>query len=263
MLKEKLQNNQYSHIRPKQTKLVAVDLLDEAENDTDTKLHSPQPNELVEASNSIKISRGRNHKDERRSLSYSPLYSIDEMLSADGLLIRRSWRSLIYHWALFPVLGFLAVFLSDTLPWSVLENLFLFGNQGLVVTIPIFVLPLLILLLHALWKIYNDYLILDLKYLIYYRGNLSLAREMAEMEISRMQVITVKQSPMESLFDVGTVSVATFTRRNFEFDLEGVIHPHRLARIIKLAVRRAREMEKDATNADAELAYLEKLAESA
>ena len=81
------------------------------------------------------------------------------------------------------------------------------------------------------------------------------------MEVGRMQVVTVKQSPWEALLGVGNVSLGTFTRRSMEFDLYGVANPHRLARLLKLAVKRARELEKQEVTTEEQLAHLEQVAD--
>ena len=126
---------------------------------------------------------------------------------------------------------------------------------------PLFVIPLFLVLVHAFEKVYNRHIILDPEYLVYYRGNHSINREICDMETSSMQVVSVKQKPWEALLGVGNVSLGRFSRKGMEFDLYGIANPYRLARVLKLSVLRARKNEgklsESLQNSDEEDDYIE------
>ena len=183
-------------------------------------------------------------KNEKTQLVvYNPRIPISDLLAADKLLIRRSWRSLPLHWLIMPILAYAAIELSQVFPDSVLHFSFDIASVSVQLYFPLFVIPLFLVMVHAFEKIYNRHIILDPEYLVYYRGNHSINREICDMETSSMQVVSVKQKPWEALMGVGNVALGRFSRKGMEFDLYGVANPYRLARVLKLSVLRARKNE--------------------
>lgn len=172
---------------------------------------------------------------------YDPRVPVSDLLKIDKLIIRRSWKSLPFHWLLIVLLSYGAIQLTEFYPRSVLCFSLDMFSSTLELNIPMFVIPLFLIMLHGFARVYDRHAILDPEYLVYYRGNLSIKREVCDMETASMQVVTVKQKPWEALLGVGNVSLGRFSRRGLEFDLYGVANPHRLARFLKISVLRARK----------------------
>lgn len=177
------------------------------------------------------------------TIVYSPSIGIDDLLNADKIIIRRSWRSLPLHWLAMFLLALGCIELSAIFPWSIINAELDLADYVMELRFPVFIFPLILVILDGLHRIHNRFIEVEPDEITYVRGNLTMLREVAEMEPGRMQVVTVKQKPWEVLLGVGNVSLGTFTRRSMEFDMYGVAAPQRLARLLKIFVYRARSRE--------------------
>jgi hypothetical protein len=76
--------------------------------------------------------------------------------SNDDIRIMKTWRSEIVTVFVFIIMAALAIFLSELLPWSIIEGeLFKFGETSYRMTLPLFWFMPLITIGSAIFRIYN------------------------------------------------------------------------------------------------------------
>ena len=170
----------------------------------------------------------------------------NEWLGEDGegegriLRLQPSWRHAWAFLLLFLAASLIAVSWSHKYSFFTLTNAFEILGFEFALSFPLLIIVPGAVLCRAFFHVYNKYATMSDKYLRLHTGVLTMNSKVVEMETDTMLVVQVSQSPIDKIFNIGTLSIGRFSRRNFEVNIPGVRNPHKLLRVMKKRIKAAR-----------------------
>ncbi len=156
------------------------------------------------------------------------------MNSGEQIIIRKTWRSEFIGVGLFVFLSIVAVFLSRSFPWSVIEGelISLFG-YSVYLKLPLFWFIPALTIATSLYRIYDVRYIIDARGIESERGIISLHRRTTRLWFEDVRSVQTSQGIVDRALDIGNVDIGTAATGTVEISMKGIGAPHEVQEMVQ------------------------------
>lgn len=150
------------------------------------------------------------------------------------LVIPKVWRSELALLGAFVLLSVAAIMLSDKFPGSIIRgDLFSFGPNRIILSLPLFWLVPLCTLLLAVQRIYNVRYTMDGSGIQTKVGILALNQTITRIRFEDVRSVETHQSLLERMLDIGSVGVGTAAEAGIEIEMLGIAAPYAVQQLVQ------------------------------
>ena len=152
----------------------------------------------------------------------------------NSIKIRRTWLSQLKGILIFAVLCMVAVFLSKSLTWTVVDGeIVTLGSTQLRMTLPTLAIFPFVQLGYMCWKIYDALFTIDSRGVEMKHGVVSLNLKQRRVRFEDIRSMDLKQSIIERVLDTGHVGIASAATGNIELRLDNIYAPRSIKELIQ------------------------------